>query len=773
MSSPVPTALLSDAVALAGMRLSPAEQRLYGADGAPIALERKAFDLLCFLVAQRERVVGKDELLQAVWGRRIASDTVIAQAVSKARKALAQGGGDADWIDVARGVGYRYVGPAEVSIPTGDAVDAVPARRRVRGWRTLLLLAACTVAGIAAGIAWQRQALLRDPLRIAVLPLRDDSADAALQWSSLGLQGLLVDALANDRRVAPLAQGNVRALLDARPDLADPRAQADYLAAATGVEHVYAGRLAREGDDLVIELVLLGGDATQSTRRAGRDAATLALAAADDLTRRLLPGFDPARPAPMSDVAFANEAYARGVDARLRGRAAEAAAHLRSALDADPALLAARYQLGLAQQLLRDNAAWKQSLEQLLQDAQARRDRVHEGLARGGLGVLAWREGRLDEAEARIRESMPFFDAAADRARLAGARGNLGSLAAMQGRFDEAERELQAALAVFEQAGMQVEIARVSKNLGVMNLDRGRFVAAREWLERSRALRQALGLERDLADTLVSLGATDLSMEAPAAAEASFAHAAEVFARLQDPLLESDALARLAGAQLAQGRLGDAEASAARSLVAARRADNAAARGLAHQRLARIAQARADHAGARAELQRAEGAMRAANDRKGLLRVALDLATLPDARPQAAEVESWLGEARDAQWRVLEAEALAVRATLHDERHAARADLAAAYTLALQIGEPALITDLACRYAQLNDAALDDTQREAEARCLAAAPRHAAAAGFRGARALAAGDRDAARHWWGRQRDLARETWRHEDRQRLEALEKE
>ncbi|HUG99575.1 MAG TPA: winged helix-turn-helix domain-containing protein [Gammaproteobacteria bacterium] len=752
------------------MRLSPAEQRLYAADGAVIALERKAFDLLCFLVAQRDRVVGKDELLLQVWGRRIASDTVIAQAVSKARRALVQGGGHAEWVDAARGVGYRYVGPAEVAIPVDGVAKATPTAGFRRRWPLAALVALALALGVYAGMAWQRQQALRDPLRVAVLPWRDDSGESQLAWSSLGLQGLVIDALANDRRIAAVPQGNVRALLGARPDLADPEAQADYLAAATGAHHVYAGRLLREGEGYTVELMLVGEGANASTRIAGTAPAELALAAGSELTQRLLPGFDPARPSPLSRVAYANEAYARGLDARLHGRAAEAAQHLESALDVDPELLPARFQLSLAYQLERDNTAWKRTLDELLELAQARGDRLHQGLALGGLGVHAWREGRFEDAEAAIRASIAYFDGPADATRIASARGNLGSLAAIQGRFDEAEVEMRAALAVFESARMQVEVARVSKNLGVLDIDRGRFDAARAWFERSRGLRQRLGLERDLADTLVSLGAADLGLEAPAAAQASLERAAEIFARYRDPLLESDALARLAQAQIAQGQLSAAAQSAGRSLAAARGADNASARGLAHLRLARIAALRGDRTGALAELERAEEAMRAGNDPKGLARVTLDRLALQkdDARDPAA-LETLLDEVRRTGWKGLEVELLALRADWDDTPAAARADLGAAYALARAIGEPALVTDLACRYAGLAPDAADADHAAAEARCLEAATRQSAAARFQARRALRNGDIEAARNAWRRARELAGEAWSVADQAELES----
>jgi DNA-binding winged helix-turn-helix (wHTH) protein/tetratricopeptide (TPR) repeat protein len=761
------------------MRLCPSEQRLYGADGAPIALERKAFDLLCFLVAQRDRVVSKDELLQQVWGRSVASDTVIAQAVSKARKALVSGGGDSEWIDVVRAVGYRYVGPAEVVLASSQHADpAAPPRPQTRGriWRSAWLLVLLSLMiGAVAGTWWQRQLSLRDPLRIAVLPWRDDSGDASLQWAQLGLQALLVDALATDRRLAPVSQGSVRALLSARPDLVDAEAQAEYLSLATGADRVFAGRLARAGDGVVVELLALGKGPAASARLQGSDAASLAVAAAASVSQHLLPGFDPARPPPLSKVGFANEAYARGLDARLRGRSEEAARHLQSALDADPDMLAALYQLSVAQQLLRANDAWKATLDDLLARAELRGDRLYQGLALSGLGIHAWREAQLADAEALFRESATFFDAPSDRARAASVAANLGSLAAMQGRFDEAETEMSRALGAFEATGNAVEVARVSKNLGVLHVDRGRFAEAAPHFERSRALRQSLGLERDLAETLVSIGTADISMESPTTAVASLRRAAEIFAQLKDPLLESEALARLSTAQMAQGQLSAATETAAQSLAAARTADNASARGLAQLQLARLTNLRGDSAGALAMLDRAFEAMGTAQDQRGLAQVELLRLNLapPTAQAGRARIDALIAELREGGWRSQQSDALAARAQLlqNAQPEAAEADRLEAFRVAEAIGEPALITARAC---ELSAAALSlptgSKEERAQARCREAATRDAFAARVQANLARAAGDDAAARDWLQKSKTLAGEAWTTQDEAELAAL---
>ena len=59
-----------------------------------IAIEPQVFDLLTYLVENRERVVTKDDLIASVWGGRIVSDPTLTSRINAARKALGDSGED-------------------------------------------------------------------------------------------------------------------------------------------------------------------------------------------------------------------------------------------------------------------------------------------------------------------------------------------------------------------------------------------------------------------------------------------------------------------------------------------------------------------------------------------------------------------------------------------------------------------------------------------------------------------------------------------------------
>ena len=58
----------------------------------PVVVEPQVFDLLAYLVQHPERVVTRDELLQAVWDGRIVSESAITNRVNAARRAIGDSG---------------------------------------------------------------------------------------------------------------------------------------------------------------------------------------------------------------------------------------------------------------------------------------------------------------------------------------------------------------------------------------------------------------------------------------------------------------------------------------------------------------------------------------------------------------------------------------------------------------------------------------------------------------------------------------------------------
>jgi TolB-like protein len=88
-----------------------------------IDLEPKVFDLLAFLVQHRDRVVSKDDLLQAVWGGRIVSESALTTRINAVRRALGDDGATQGLVRTFTRKGIRFVGEVtEMSDPAMPAV---------------------------------------------------------------------------------------------------------------------------------------------------------------------------------------------------------------------------------------------------------------------------------------------------------------------------------------------------------------------------------------------------------------------------------------------------------------------------------------------------------------------------------------------------------------------------------------------------------------------------------------------------------------------------
>ncbi|WP_260430274.1 winged helix-turn-helix domain-containing protein [Burkholderia stagnalis] len=70
----------------------------------------QVFDLLLHLVRNRDRVVSKDDLLQAVWHGRIVSESTITSHINAVRKAIGDTGGEQRLVRTVARKGFRFVG---------------------------------------------------------------------------------------------------------------------------------------------------------------------------------------------------------------------------------------------------------------------------------------------------------------------------------------------------------------------------------------------------------------------------------------------------------------------------------------------------------------------------------------------------------------------------------------------------------------------------------------------------------------------------------------
>lgn len=175
---------------------------------ALVAVEPQVFDLLVFLIRNRDRVVSKDDLIAGVWGGRIVSDSALTTRINAARSAIGDSGRAQALIRTWPRKGFRFVGAVgedDGAPQPGDAAVVVRAEAR----------AACVLIGEDEGAV--RDVLRRGRDLVAsglenrgarLLTVQGDTVVAAFADAAraISASGAARAALADVNRSLPAAQ---------------------------------------------------------------------------------------------------------------------------------------------------------------------------------------------------------------------------------------------------------------------------------------------------------------------------------------------------------------------------------------------------------------------------------------------------------------------------------------------------------------------------------------------------------------------------------------
>jgi TolB-like protein/DNA-binding winged helix-turn-helix (wHTH) protein len=356
-----------------GYELDPARYELRR-DGVAVALEPKVLDLLLYLVRQRERLVGKEELLREVWPGVHVTESTLTRAVSLARAALGESAAEPHAIETVTGRGYRWQAATEViePVPATPLALREPLRTgRSLGRRSLLALTAGALAfALALAFVWPRPvgwllaltgsavpprtpALPTEP-SVVVLPFRDLSPDGAHAHLADGITEDLTSTLGRFSELFVISRSSAYTY-------AGRTVSIDAIGRELGVRYAVEGSVRTDGRKLVVTSQLVSAASGVQVwgdrfELALEDAATVQGQLAERIVSALgvriaEAEFDRLRSRSTDDF----DAYELFVQARAdffsytRARHARAAALLERALELDPDYApAVSYQAGLA-----------------------------------------------------------------------------------------------------------------------------------------------------------------------------------------------------------------------------------------------------------------------------------------------------------------------------------------------------------------------------------------------------------------------------------------
>ena len=194
----------------------------------PVALEPLVFDLLAYLVANRDHVVSRDDLLDAVWSGRIVSESALASSVAAARRAIGDSGETQKAIRTITRKGFRFVGEVrEEAGPVLERSGSSPGH-----------------AAVLAPLA------LPDRPSIAVLAFANLSSDPEQEFLSDGMADDIITELSQDHSLFVIARNSSFAYKGRAVGV-------QQIASELGVRYVLEGSTRRNGGQIRVNAQLI------------------------------------------------------------------------------------------------------------------------------------------------------------------------------------------------------------------------------------------------------------------------------------------------------------------------------------------------------------------------------------------------------------------------------------------------------------------------------------------------------------------------------------
>lgn len=493
-------------------------------DGTAVELEAKVFDLILLLVRNHERALGKQEIIEALWGRRPITDAALSQLIYKARRACGDDGERQAVIRTIYGRGLQWVAPVQ-EIDDAQPVEATPAadetaatagttaghaahRHRSAWLAAAVVIVVLAAVGVGGWLLLPRLSGGARPAapRIALLPIENATGETSLDWSSRGVPGLMGSLLADSPGIEvidPLQVARAWGYTPARGE-----SHAAHVRAVTHASLLVSGKLRKLAGLYELDLHLDPGTgrAGANITLAGPEPGALAVAAVPRLRHALkLRSEAPSALGPTPRDAYLAQTFARGMDAAMHGRWQDAKPYFSLVAQGEPDFLPGRYRLGQSQLRTGQMEAAGSTLQAVLADAKQRDNPNAAALALKELAYGALMRHDFDDAVALGTLGVPF----ARRARNPGLEADLAIHAAQAHASlrnnDAAVHDLDTARTLIDRHDLrQLEPALYGAEIFVAN-GRNDFPAVEKAARESLAVNQELGDERGSAISLFNI----------------------------------------------------------------------------------------------------------------------------------------------------------------------------------------------------------------------------------------------------------------------------
>lgn len=553
--------------------LDPASRELTY-DGERVGIPPKSLECLEYLVRNRARAVGRDELISAVWGRADVSDALLAQTLLRARRAVGDTGNDQGTIRTVPRFGYQWVASVEECEreanfthpgPTNDqsqaaAVAQAPStagkvpdagRRSPARLSGAFMALVLVVAGLLVWWTMKDRAPTEPANNLYVVaPVTMTDKDIETAWVRFGVMDYVATRLREDGKLSVLPSQRVVALVGAAsPDAED---QAGELMAVTSASHLVQPSANRQPGGWQVTLTVSGTSGLKEHVGEGTTPLTAASQAVDSMLAG--PGGSQANAESNGTSDSLQESLQRLDVAMLEGNLSGA----RSVLAAIPPALRESPKIRVREGQILFRGGRIDDADSVFSGLQARLSQLPtdvQAQSLMGLGAVAVRRRDFPAAELRYSEALAVLGEQGSQELVGNGYNGRGVSRAAQQQFELALSDFSRARIALGRAGDAPGVASIDTNLGLLEARRGQWTQALQAFDRAIDVFGRYRIEDNLAAALLGKSRVQLAVVDFAPALQTSERARTLAADLENPVLGNQIAALRANILLRTGSL--------------------------------------------------------------------------------------------------------------------------------------------------------------------------------------------------------------------------
>lgn len=249
-------------------------------------LRPKSFQVLVYLLENREKLVSKDELMQNVWADTAVTDDALVQSIKEIRRAVGDDSHNSRFIKTIPKAGYRFIGEVEngayleeithveLEIEEDDEKErrsdgatktgryflaVAPSHRLIVIATVICLIITATFVFFRSGKQNAEIVLPNESGKktVAVMFFENRSQSAELEWLGEGLADMLITNLSNSDKLAVLSRSQLHLLIERsghRPINLDETLE---IARKARAQLIVTGGFAKLGEKIRVDVSLI------------------------------------------------------------------------------------------------------------------------------------------------------------------------------------------------------------------------------------------------------------------------------------------------------------------------------------------------------------------------------------------------------------------------------------------------------------------------------------------------------------------------------------